>query len=298
MFPTTVSPKVSIIMPTYNRAAYIQETIESIRSQTYCNWELLIIDDGSDDNTEEMIARLKDNRIQFHKAGRIGIGGKIKNIGLDKAMGELIAFIDSDDLWHNTKMEKQVVALQEHPEAGFSMTGGYNFRQKNRPIEYFYKERSGIKYGSIFISIFKSEIAGFTQTLMLRKDCISSTGAFKESKSFSDVDFIINLARHFKALILYEPLVFRRLHDTNWSDPNWIKSNHEGIEIIRDHKNQLPRKVVRDALFRLYINFGENYLKRQKRTMAISKFIIAWRYHLFSIVPIKKIGKAVLKRFV
>ena len=65
MFNMNVSPLVSIILPTYNRAAFILETIESIRNQTFENWELIIVDDGSDDNTEELISMIKDNRIQF-----------------------------------------------------------------------------------------------------------------------------------------------------------------------------------------------------------------------------------------
>jgi len=73
---TKPSPKVSIIMPTYNRAAYIVETIESIRNQTYQNWELIIVDDGSDDNTEEIIAQLKEERIRFYKAGLEGLIAK------------------------------------------------------------------------------------------------------------------------------------------------------------------------------------------------------------------------------
>ena len=77
-------PKVSIILATYNRAGLIMQTIESILRQTFSNWELIIVDDGSDDNTEEIIMQLKDVRIQFHKAGRIGIVGKIKNIGIEK----------------------------------------------------------------------------------------------------------------------------------------------------------------------------------------------------------------------
>ena len=106
-------------MPTYNRANYIDKTIESVRNQTYNNWELIIVDDGSEDNTGETVSRIKDERIRFYKAGRIAINGKIKNIGIEKANGELIAFIDSDDLWAETKLEKQIAALQEYPEAAF-----------------------------------------------------------------------------------------------------------------------------------------------------------------------------------
>ena len=143
MINNNQSPNVSIILPTFNRAKFIVETIESIRNQTYQNWELIIVDDGSDDNTEGLISKINDERIQFYKAGRIGINGKIKNIGLKIASGELIAFIDSDDLWASTKLEKQVTALQQYPEAGFSLTGGYNFKKPSEPIDYFYQQREG-----------------------------------------------------------------------------------------------------------------------------------------------------------
>src|SRR6187455_1552490 len=196
------NPKVSIILPTYNRAGLIMETIESIRHQTYSNWELIIVDDGSDDGTEKIIAQIKDNKIQFYKAGRIGIAGKIKNIGIEMSNGELIAFIDSDDLWAKTKLEKQVAALQQHPEAGFSLTGGYNFRETNKPLEYFYEQKEGIRYGNVFIAFFKSEVSAAVPSLILRKECLQTTGLFKQSKSFSDVEFLLTLARNFRAIIL------------------------------------------------------------------------------------------------
>src|SRR6476646_3258745 len=211
---TVPSYKVSIIMPTYNRANYIGETIESVRNQTYNNWELIIVDDGSEDNTGEIISRVKDERIRFYEAGRIAINGKIKNIGIEKANGELIAFIDSDDLWAETKLEKQVAALQEYPEAAFSLTGGFNFRTINQPVDFFYKQREGLRYGDIFTSIFKSEISTTTPSLILRKECLEITGSFDETKPFSDIDFILKLASRFKAVIIYEPLLYRRLHDT------------------------------------------------------------------------------------
>ena len=288
------SPKVSIIMPTYNRANLIIETIESIRDQTYKNWELIIVDDGSDDNTEALITERKDDRVRFYKAGRIGINGKIKNIGLTKASGELIAFMDSDDLWDPAKIEKQVAALQEYPEAGFSLTGGYSFRKRGEPIEYFYKQASGVRYGNVFIPFFKSEVAALTPTLMLRKQCIEKTGPFNESKPFADADFIVNLAWHFKAVILYEHFFYRRLHDQNHSSSDWERNYYAGIEIIRSYKKRLPSKIALDALFRLYINFGEKCLIYKERGKAIDQFFNAWKNKPFSIVPLKKIGKAIL----
>lgn len=291
------SPKVSIIIPTWNRAGLIMETIESIREQTYTNWELIIIDDGSDDNTEMIIEKLNDERIHFIRAGRISIGGRIKNIGLEKATGDLIAFNDSDDLWAESKLEKQVNALQQYPDAGFCLTGGYNFRKFGEPLDYFYKQNDGVRYDDILISIFKSEVAVFAQALMFRKNCLSATGLFKEEKSFSDFDFIVSLARHFKAVILYESLVFRRLHDANYITPNWEKSYYEGAAIILDNKSYLPAKIYKDALFRLFTNFGEKCLYYKKRGKAIKNFLTAWGYKPLSFVPYRKTAKAILSFF-
>ena len=297
MLSAITSPKVSIIISTYNGAKYIAETIESIRSQTYQNWELIIIDDGSDDNTVEIIAGIKEERMLVYMAGRIGINGRVKNIGVSKASGELIAFLDHDDLWAPSKLEKQVAALQQYPMAGFCLTGGYNFKKPGEPVEHFYKQNGGMKYGNIFIPLFRSEVAGFSQALMLRKECIAVAGPFKEIQSFSDVDFIISLSRHFKAIVLYESLVYRRIHDENYSYSNWEKSNYEGIEIIESYKKFLPSKVASDALFRLYINFGEQYLQHAARGKAINNFLKAWKNNPLSIVPLKKTAKAILYIF-
>jgi glycosyltransferase involved in cell wall biosynthesis len=197
-------------MPTYNRAGYIHETIDSIRRQTYGNWELIIVDDGSEDDTEHVVSRFNDERINFLKVGRVGINGKVKNIGLKQAKGDLVAFIDSDDLWSDTKLEKQVKALQEFGDAGFSFTGGFNFKKIDEPLDFFYKVKEGFRYGDILIPIFKSEISTTTPSLMIRKHCLEVVGGFDETKPFSDVNFFLRLASHFNAIILYEPLLFRQ----------------------------------------------------------------------------------------
>jgi glycosyltransferase involved in cell wall biosynthesis len=292
MLNINVFPKVSIILPTYNRAKYIVETIESVRNQTYQNWELLIIDDGSEDNTEELIIQIKDERIQLHKERRIGIA-EARNEGLRKSKGELIAFIDSDDLWAQTKLEKQLIALQQYPEAGFSLTGGYNFRKLNEPLGYFYKQREGEKYSDIFIAFFKSEVAATMPSLIIRKQCLQLTGSFKENP----MDFILSFARHFKAIILYEPLFYRRVHDENYSTINLVKRHYEGLEMIRSYKNSLPPRVVRDYLFRSHINFGEGCLTNKENVKAINNFYRAWKNKPFSIIPLKKTGKAILHYF-
>jgi glycosyltransferase involved in cell wall biosynthesis len=296
MNTATRSSRVSIILPTFNRAEYILETIESILKQTHTNWELIIVDDGSTDNTGELVARLNDERIRFHEAGRIGVNGKIKNIGIGLATGEFIAFIDSDDLWASGKLEKQVTILNEYPDAGFTLTGGYNFRKINEPVEFFYRQQEGFMYGNGFIPFFKSQVAAFTQSLLLRKNCIATTGFFNETKQFADPEFILSLAWHFKMIILYEPLLYRRLHANNHSSQEWVKNYKQTVELIQSYreKGMLPNTIARDALFRMYVNYGEDCLRHQKRVKAFSVFFQAWRNKPLSVVGIKKMGKAVV----
>ena len=105
---------VSIIMPSYNTANYIKDTINSVISQTYTEWELLIIDDCSPDNSNEIIESYKDSRIRLLKNSS-NLGAALsRNYGLREAKGKYIAFIDSDDTWSSDKLEKQVQFIEKN----------------------------------------------------------------------------------------------------------------------------------------------------------------------------------------
>lgn len=103
---------VSIIIPTYNRADTIRKSIDSILEQTYTNFELIIVDDGSTDNTEEIVHSVNDERLKYvkHMVNRGACAAR--NTGIDVAIGEYIAFQDSDDVWHNDKLKKQLNVLK------------------------------------------------------------------------------------------------------------------------------------------------------------------------------------------
>lgn len=111
---------VSIIMPTYNCADFIEESILSVINQTYTNWELIIVDDCSKDNTEEVVKKYTDNdkRIRYIRLETNSGAAIARNTGIEMAIGEFIAFLDSDDLWLNVKLEKQLEFMNSH---------GYNF---------------------------------------------------------------------------------------------------------------------------------------------------------------------------
>src|SRR6478752_2200090 len=126
---------VSIILPTYNREQLVAESIHSVLQQTYGDFELLIIDDGSEDNTYEIVAAIKDERICYFKKPHTGHTSILKNFALSIAKGDLIAFNDSDDLWKKEKLAMQVELLNENKAAGFSISDVTTFKDKTILID-------------------------------------------------------------------------------------------------------------------------------------------------------------------
>lgn len=124
--------KISIIVPVYNAEKYILETIGCIRNQTYTNWELLLIDDGSTDGSrqvvEELLEKEPDGRIRLLVKENTG-AAQTRNTGLKEATGRYIAYLDADDLWQKEKLEKQLAFMRKR-EAAFSFTG-YEFADEN-----------------------------------------------------------------------------------------------------------------------------------------------------------------------
>lgn len=122
---------VSIIMPSFNTAKYISESINSVLAQTYENWELLIVDDCSTDNTDDVVARFNDPRIKYFKNDKNSGAAVSRNRALREVKGRWIAFLDSDDLWESEKLEKQIRFMEENSYA-FSYT---NYREINEASE-------------------------------------------------------------------------------------------------------------------------------------------------------------------
>ena len=113
---------VSIIMPSYNTGRYIKDSIESVRAQSYTNWELIIVDDCSTDDTDKIVEQyLTDDRIIYIKNATNCGAALSRNQALREAKGKWIAFLDSDDLWEPLKLEKQIAFMQDHGYA-FSYT--------------------------------------------------------------------------------------------------------------------------------------------------------------------------------
>jgi glycosyltransferase involved in cell wall biosynthesis len=208
-------PKVSIITCTYNRAHLIGETIQSVLSQTVQDFEYIIIDDGSTDNTKQVIDSFGDERLFYfwlpHSKGHLST---LRNYAHKKSKGQYIAYVDSDDVWHRNKLELQLAALDAHSDIGFSFTDIEIFKEKEIIKKNIYN-KAGTFSGSVFDSMLWNKLIICHTTLVIRKSCVDEIGPMDVSMHSGDHDYAMFLSRLFDAHVVYEPLVRVRKHDQN-----------------------------------------------------------------------------------
>lgn len=205
-------PKVSVIIPTYNGAKFLPETIESVLTQTYKDFETIIVDDGSTDNTSEIVSAFP---VKYYHQENQGVS-VARNRGFRLSCGEYIVFLDSDDVFLEWALEKSVQALDKHPEAGFSYGQAY-MMDKNGSV-YRVRKSSFLDKSTVVDSqeqttelLFLQRIT--TSTVMVRRHCFDEVGGFHEElRNFQDHHLFIRLSKRYHAAYIAEPLIRYRVH--------------------------------------------------------------------------------------
>lgn len=141
---------VSIIMPTYNCAKFINETIKSVLNQTYENWELVIVDDCSNDNTEEVVASFNDKRIKYHRLEKNSGAAVARTTAMKMATGNYMAFLDSDDLWKDNKLEKQLEFMKKN-NYNFTCTAYEQIDEEGYQLNKIIKTKKKADYNRILL---------------------------------------------------------------------------------------------------------------------------------------------------
>ena len=165
---TNFIPLVSVIMNCYNSDKYLVEAIESVLKQKYTNWEIIFWDNCSTDKSSEIIKSYKDKRIKYYRGNELVTLGKARNFAIEKCNGELISFLDCDDLWFENKLKKQVpLFLDQKTDIVFSDTLFFNDKGKEWRL---YKKK---KYyvGKCFSKLISNYFLSL-ETVMVRKDSI------------------------------------------------------------------------------------------------------------------------------
>jgi glycosyltransferase involved in cell wall biosynthesis len=303
---SNVNPLVSIIIPTYNLSAYIAETLNSVQSQSFKNFEVLIIDDTSDDNTVEIVKtyQKQDQRFKlFINCHKKGVSGA-RNTGIDHAIGEWIAFLDGDDIWSNDSLLLRLTILKEYPDAQYI---GGNYARFSQDItqaeksnillnpiwhEYFFNASNTGKCVCIEqpITHFLRSVFAQTGTILVKSVIVKELGGFEETLlSTEDHQLWLKIASHVKAFIFIPEIVmFYRQRENSLT------------HTTRSMYHDAPRAyqmLLNDSSFRLY---HKELSKNICHFIKLNSFIyrnnkqylqaIKWSFQLVCCAPFSKIS--------
>ena len=252
-------PTVTVLIPFYNRVQWVVEAVQSVLDQTYTDFEIILIDDGSTEDVTPL-QQLADERIRYVRQANKG-SAAARNVGLDLARGRYIAFLDSDDLFMPDKLEKQVTCMEQRPDVVISHT---SYQQMSREGEYIKDIQSGKFSGKVYPLIytyFKPNIA--TPTVMIRRDALDDTVRFREHVHINeDVLFWVHFVKKSELIGIEEPLTKVRLHGQN----AFMDLSKQAVAIINlAHYGLLKDKdlsftVRRKLLSTLYLTLANLYL--------------------------------------
>ena len=213
-----MNKKISILMNCYNSEKFIQESILSVINQTYKNWELIIFDNLSTDNTANIVNSITDTRIKYIKSSKHYYLGLARYKAEKYLNGEFIGILDSDDIWMPNKLEKQINDFDD-PDVSISYTNTIFFSENNSYILYKNKQPSGYIYNNL---LFKYNIS--LETILIRKEHVDTLDCFfdPQFKLISDFDIVLRLSKNFKIKYRNEILAKWRKHENNTTNKNLI----------------------------------------------------------------------------
>lgn len=274
-------PKVSVIIPTHNRAAFLQAAIQSVLNQTFQDFEIIVVDDASKDETGEVVRSFTDQRIRYIRHETNKGQGATRNAGLRHASGEYVALLDDDDEWMPQKLEKQVRLLDStSAKVGMVYTGVSRVEVSSRRL---ISQLIPEKRGSLFEEMCEKNWIGGCSTVLLRRACFEKIGWFDEGLAAqADYDMWLRISKEFDIEYIREPLVLYTVHG------NRISTNHESV--IQGMEAQLRKYAplfARDNrnYSRRYFVLGINYCLNGNAKEGRDALLKAIRLNPFAVRP-------------
>lgn len=206
------SPLVSVIIPCYNHENYVSEALESVFNQTYKNIELIVIDDGSTDNSVALVQEIqKKHLFTFIAQQNMGVC-KTLNKAISLSKGEYIALLASDDYWDLSKIEKQISCLNANLDSEFCFTQAMEFDTNNRADGRIFPK--SLLTGKVLNQVFLRQHVP-AGSMMFSRRLFDNLGGFDENLKEEDWDFVIRSAANTEFTAVKEPLFYYRSHETN-----------------------------------------------------------------------------------
>jgi glycosyltransferase involved in cell wall biosynthesis len=253
-------PKVSVVIPAYNAMPYLPRTLESVLSQTFHDFEVIVINDGSSDETEQWVSQVTDPRVKLISQENKGLAGA-RNTGIADAQGEYLAFLDADDLWEPTKLEKQALLLDQNSEVGLVYTwvayitdqGEYTGRVVKYQAE-----------GDVWQELTQRNIIECGSVAMVRRCCFETVGLFDWNLSSFNVnedwDMWLRIAARYPFKVVKEPLAYYRQRSSSASK-NWKAIEQSFRIVIEKTFDSAPPEL----------------LKLKQRSYGLANFCFAWK---------------------
>jgi glycosyltransferase involved in cell wall biosynthesis len=251
------NPKVSVIMNCHNGGKFLEQSVNSIISQTYKNWELIFWDNLSKDNSKQILEEFLDERIKYFKSSKFTNLYDARNLAIEKSKGEYIGFLDTDDLWEKDKLQKQIDFLKKNKE--FKIVYSNYYVLEDRKNKKYIKHKNPLPSGSITQKLLDHYSLGIL-TVLLEKSIFNK---FKFNKTYNiigDFDFFIILSQIFEIASIQEPIAYYRVHSSSYSSKkikiyidelkHWFKINEKQLKEKGFNINQ--QKFL---LFKLRIKF-------------------------------------------
>jgi len=272
------SPVVSVVVATHNHAHFLPECLASVKAQTYEDYELIVVDNGSVDNTKEIVYNLAWDKLKYYYQEDTGSVAGSRNTGIRLARGKYIAFLDSDDLWHERKLEEVMKLLEGNSEIDIISHAMF---QKEEG-----KEKIFMSVGPLRKNMFAFLLGGnrlLGSATVVKKNVLCEVQGFNERKDFvhaEDYDLWLKIAySNGKFFFISEPLGEYRIHASNLSRDFVTVFQHE-INVlnahIRNFKSRIPchkEFLYSGSLSRIYFMSSFNYFAAGQYKKALFRFV-------------------------
>lgn len=250
------NPLISVIMNCHNGESFLTKSIQSILNQSYRNWELIFWDNKSQDRSKEIVLSFKDKRIRYFKTNKLSKLYKARNFALNKAKGEYISFLDTDDWWSPNFLKKHIKKIKE-TKSNLVYSNYYIYNQKSKNIEL--RSNKKMPSGIITQKLLDRYNIGIISVL-LKKNIFKKFRFNGNYNIIGDFDFFINLSKKFNFYSIQTPLAYYRIHDNNFSNLNnsmyikelsiWLNKNKHSLL-----KRNLSFNSLKVLLLKLRIKF-------------------------------------------
>lgn len=232
-------PIISVIIPVFNGEKTIKETIESVLDQTFTDWELLVINDGSQDATLQIISTFQDSRLKVFSYLNSGLC-VTRNRGISLAKGEYISFIDADDLWTVDKLELQLKALEENPQVAVAYSWTNHIDESGQ----FFRPGPDLTFnGDVYVKLLLSDFVGSGSNPLIRTQAFAEVGGFDESlSSAADWDMWLRLAARYHFVAVPSFQILYRVSVSSMSF-NVKKMEEESVQVIEKAIADAPKTI-------------------------------------------------------